>query len=186
MVEGAENAPAGPAVYAANHVSALDIPLVLGHLPADFRIIHKRSLTRVPFIGWYLRFGRHIAVDRENPFKAGKILAVAADRLRGGTSVALFPEGTRNRGPGTRRFKRGGFQLAVDAGVPVVPVSIAGVRGFMSAAPWRLKTGQVRMQIHPPISTAHLSDADGERLAAEVRDIIVRALEQSPEEGSAS
>ena len=81
VVRGSEHLPRGPAVYAANHGSALDIPIVFGHLPVDFRIIHKRSLYLSPVVGWYLYLGGHIGVDRGSPFEAGKTLEQAAERI---------------------------------------------------------------------------------------------------------
>ena len=89
-VEGEANVPAGPAVYAANHVSAADIPIVFGFLPFEFRIIHKRSLSWVPILGWCLAVGGHIAIDRSNPFRARRSLERAVERHRGGVSVVVF------------------------------------------------------------------------------------------------
>ena len=175
-VVGAENVPEGPAVFAVNHTSALDIPLLFGKLPAEFRIIHKKSLYWTPIVGWYLLVGRHIGIDRQNPFRAKQSLAAAALRIHNGTSVVAFPEGTRSRDGRLQPFKRGSFVLAQDAGVPVVPVSLVGVkarvpRGLQSIAP-----GPVTLKIHPPISTA---GREAEEVAEEVRAIILRDCEES-------
>ncbi|MCU0241997.1 MAG: 1-acyl-sn-glycerol-3-phosphate acyltransferase [Vicinamibacteria bacterium] len=172
-VEGREHAPSGPAVYVANHVGALDIPLVVGFVPVYFNIIFKRSLMRIPFIGWYLATGGHIPVERENPFKAGRILEQAALRLKQGMSVLLFPEGTRNRGAGVRPFKRGAFSLALENGVPIIPVAIQGVRAVMSRGPWRLRGGDVRVRIFPAL-TSDGAAADAVNLAAAAREIILK------------
>jgi 1-acyl-sn-glycerol-3-phosphate acyltransferase len=128
VVSGRENVPDGPAVYAANHGSALDIPILFGHLPVDFRIIHKRSLYYIPVLGAYLWLGGHIGIDRDSAFGARRSLERAAERIRHGTSVAVFAEGTRSEDGSVRAFKRGSFFLASSAGVPVVPVSLAGVK----------------------------------------------------------
>jgi len=164
----------GPAVYAANHGSALDIPIVFGYLPVDFRVIHKRSLRYLPIFGQYLSLGGHIAVDRGNPFRARRSLSRAAVRIRGGTSVLVFPEGTRNRrGDGAvQPFKRGPFVLAVEAGVPVVPVSLAGVKRIAPDGLVRMRPGRVVLTLHAAMSTEGLTldeaGAFGDRVQAVV------------------
>jgi 1-acyl-sn-glycerol-3-phosphate acyltransferase len=175
-VEGTQNIPAGPAVFAANHTSALDIPVMFGALPADFRIIHKKSLYWTPIIGWYLYFGRHIGIDRKNAFRAKASLTAAAQRIGAGTSVMAFPEGTRSRDGRLQPFKRGSFVLAKDAGVPVVPVSLLGVRARAPRGLTRISPGVVTMRIHPAVSTAN---RDAEEVADEVRRIILRDCEES-------
>jgi 1-acyl-sn-glycerol-3-phosphate acyltransferase len=171
VVSGVGNAPAGPAVYAANHGSALDIPMLAAGLPVDFRFIHKRSLYFAPVIGQYLWAAGHIGIDRGNPFRARKSLERAAARIRAGASVVSFPEGTRSADETVRRFKRGTFVLAVTAGVPVVPVSLSGVKGV---APGGLGVypGAVRMTLHPPVPTAGRSVEEAGLLAEEVRGIV--------------
>jgi 1-acyl-sn-glycerol-3-phosphate acyltransferase len=167
-VSGRENVVAGPAVYAANHGSALDIPILFGHLPVDFRVIHKRSLYAIPVIGLCLYLGGHIGIDRGKAFRARKSLERAAGRIRAGTSVAVFPEGTRSPGPEVRAFKRGCFALARDAGVSVVPVSLCGVKDVVPRGLPTLRPGTVRLVIHPAVR----SGADPERLAEHVRDVV--------------
>src|SRR5947209_1191250 len=132
--------PPAPVVYAVNHGSVLDIPVLFAHLPSNFRIVHKRSLYFVPLIGLYLYCCGHIAIDRSKAFRARKSLERAAQRIAAGTSVAVFPEGTRSPDGSVRAFKKGSFVLAIRAGVPVVPVSLAGVkrvapRGLLSLRP---------------------------------------------------
>jgi 1-acyl-sn-glycerol-3-phosphate acyltransferase len=183
VVAGRENVPAGPAVYAANHGSALDIPILFGHLPVDFRIIHKQSLYYVPVLGAYLYLGGHIGIDRANAFGARRSLARAAERIRRGTSVAVFPEGTRSRDATVRTFKRGSFVLAVSAGVPVVPVSLAGVKRLAPRGLLRMKPGTVRLTIHPAVPTAGRDARDAAELADQVHRVVAAACAQ--EEGAA-
>jgi 1-acyl-sn-glycerol-3-phosphate acyltransferase len=177
-VEGRENVPPGPALYAANHGSALDIPILFGHLPVDFRIIHKRSLYLIPVVGWALYLGGHIGIDRSNPFRARKSLEAAADRIRAGTSVAVFPEGTRSPDGGIRPFKRGSFVLAAEAGVLVVPVSLHGVKRVVPHGISTLRPGTVRLVIHAAIPAAGRAQ-DAEALAEEVRRVVVHAYAES-------
>jgi len=171
-VSGSENVPASPAVYAANHSSALDIPILFGHLPVDFRIIHKRSLYLVPVLGWSLYLAGHVGIDRGNAFRARKSLDAAAARIRGGTSVATFPEGTRSPDADVWPFKRGSFVLALQAQVPVVPLSLAGVKRVAPRGLLTLRPGTVRLKIHPPIPTAGLQAEAAESLAGEVRRVV--------------
>ncbi len=171
-VEGLELLPEGPAVYAANHGSALDIPIVFAHLPVDFRIIHKRSLRLVPILGQAMWAGGHIAIDRSHPFRARRSLAAAAERIRTGTSVVVFPEGTRSPDATVRRFKRGSFALALGAGVPVVPVSLAGVKTIVPRGLFSLQPGTVTVRVHAPVPIEGRGPDDAETLAEEVRQIV--------------
>ena len=171
-VEGSGNVPRGPAVYAANHGSAIDIPILFGYLPADFRFIHKRSLYLVPVLGWSLWVAGHVGIDRANPFRARKSLHAAAQRIQSGTSVAVFPEGTRSPDTEVRPFKRGSFVLALEAGVPVVPVSLQGVKRVAPRGLATLRPGTVRLLIHPPVPTAGRSLEAAESLAEEVRRVV--------------
>jgi len=177
-VAGRENVPSGPAVYAANHGSVLDIPILFGYLPVDFRIIHKRSLYYIPLVGAYLYLGRHIGIDRGRAFEARRSLAHAAERIRGGTSVAVFPEGTRSRDGAVRAFKRGSFVLAVSAGVPVVPVSLGGGKRLVPRGLLRLKPGTVHLIIHPAVPTAGRDARDAAALADRVRRAVAAGCGQ--------
>jgi 1-acyl-sn-glycerol-3-phosphate acyltransferase len=182
-VSGAEHVPAGPAVYAANHASALDILIVFGYLPVDFRIIYKRSLSLIPLLGWSIWLGGHVPIDRRNPLRARRSLAAAARCIRGGTSVAVFPEGTRSHDGSVHRFKRGSFSLALEAGAPVVPVSLAGVKAVVPRGMTSLRPGRIRVQIAPAVPVAGRAPEDVEALADEVRRIVVagcEALEHEP------
>jgi 1-acyl-sn-glycerol-3-phosphate acyltransferase len=172
-VEGAGHAPARAAVYAANHGSALDILVVFAHLPVDFRIVHKRSLYRVPFLGWGLWLSRHIGIDRRNPFRARRSLDEAARRIREGTNVFVFPEGTRTPGREVGRFKRGSFSLALEAGAPVVPVSLVGIRDVVPQTLFSLRPGRVRLLLHDTVSVEGRALDEADALAEEVRSIVV-------------
>jgi 1-acyl-sn-glycerol-3-phosphate acyltransferase len=180
-VSGLEHAPR-PAV-AANHASTLDIFVLFGHLPIDFRIVYKRSLSFVPLLGWAIRLGGHLPIDRRNPFRARRSLDEAVRRIRGGTSVVLFPEGTRSPDGAVRRFKRGSFSLAIEAGVPVVPVSLIGVQAVVPRGLSSIRPGTVGVVLHPPVPVASRSPGDAEALAEEVRTIVARVTTRA-ERGS--
>jgi 1-acyl-sn-glycerol-3-phosphate acyltransferase len=173
-VAGLQHVPPGPAVYAANHASTLDILVVFGHLPVDFRIVYKRSLSLVPLLGWAIRLGGHVPIDRQSPFRARRSLEVAARRIRAGTSVVVFPEGTRSPDGTVRRFKRGSFALAIEAGVPVVPVSLVGVKSVVPRGLPSVRRGTVRVALHPAVPVAGRAAGDAEALAEQVRSIVAR------------
>ncbi len=181
-VSGLEHAPAGPAVYAANHASLIDILVVFGHLPIDFRIIYKRSLSFVPLLGWAIRLGGHVPIDRSHPFRALRSLDAAARRIRGGTSVVVFPEGTRSPDGAVRRFKRGSFRLALEAGVPVVPMSLVGVKAVVPRGLPSVRPGLVRVVLHPVVRVAGRTAEEAEALAEEVRRIVAAGCGAAGEE----
>ena len=138
--------PKEPVVFVSNHVSALDIPILFATLPRSFRIVYKRSLVYVPLMGLFLLAARNVPIDRSRAFRARRSLASAARRIRSGVSVALFPEGTRSGDSPMGAFKRGSFKLAVEAGAPVVPVSLIGLRKVVGRN--RITPGHVRVRIH--------------------------------------
>jgi 1-acyl-sn-glycerol-3-phosphate acyltransferase len=173
-VSGLEHLPRGPAVYAANHASALDILVVFGHLPVDFRIVYKKSLSLVPLLGWAIWLGGHVPIDRGNPFRARRSLEAAARRIRGGMSVVVFPEGTRSHDGVVRHFKRGSFGLAIEAGVPVAPLSLVGVKSVVPRGLTSVRPGSVRVVVHPPVPVAGRSSDEAQALAEEVRQIVAR------------
>lgn len=175
--EGLEQLPAGPALYAANHSSSLDILVVLARLPVDVRIIYKKSLSYVPLLGWSIAVGGHIPIDRSNPFRARRSLQRAAERIRGGTNVLVFPEGTRSPDGSVRHFKRGSFSLALEAGVPVVPVSLAGVKALVPRGLTSLRPGWITLRVHPAIFVPGRSKDDGEALAEETRRVVAAGCE---------
>jgi 1-acyl-sn-glycerol-3-phosphate acyltransferase len=171
----ANERPPGPAVYAANHASVLDIPILFAHMPVDFRIIHKRSLFLIPVIGLYLKVCGHVAIDRRRAFKARKSLDKAIRRISGGLNVLVFPEGTRSSTSEVQPFKRGSFVLAIDAGVPVVPVSLCGVKAVIPRGILSLRPGLVRVVVHSPVPTTGRTGGDAGRLAEEVRAVVTAA-----------
>ncbi|HEY2946730.1 MAG TPA: lysophospholipid acyltransferase family protein [Vicinamibacteria bacterium] len=166
--------PPGPVIYAVNHGSVLDIPVLFAYLPGSFRIVHKRSLYLIPLIGLYLYCAGHIGIDRSKAFRARKSLERAAQRIAGGTSVAVFPEGTRSSDGTVHSFKKGSFVLAIEAGVPVIPVSLAGVKRVAPQGLLRLRPGELAMTLHPPVPTSGRGVEEAAALAEQVRGIVAR------------
>ena len=172
VIEGLPHLPPGPAVYAANHGSVLDIAVVFGHLPVDFRIVHKRSLYFVPVVGLYLYAAGHIAIDRLSAFRASRSLERAVESIRRGGSVMVFPEGTRSAHGDVAVFKKGSFVMALRAGAPVVPLSLAGVKAVMPSGLRGMRAGTVHLIVHAPLATAGRAPGDAGALAEEVRRIV--------------
>ena len=166
--------PPGPVVFVSNHVSALDIPILFAALPRSFRIVYKSSLIYVPFMGLFLAAARNVPIDRSRAFSAKRSLSAASRRIRGGVSVALFPEGTRSGPAAMGTFKRGSFKLAVEAGVPVVPVSLIGLRTVVGKH--RITPGYVRVRIHEALAVGDNAEA-GDFMATRAESIIRQEAE---------
>lgn len=173
-VEGLENVdPGRTTIYCANHPSAMDIPILLVTLPVQFRFLAKRALFHLPFLGWHLRRSGHIPVDRERPREALQSLDQAAKKIQEGRSVVLFPEGHRSRDGQVLPFKAGSFYLAIQAGVPIVPVTLNGTRAVLKPDTLHVRPGQVQVIFHPPVATAGLTLDDLEALSERVRKQIL-------------
>jgi 1-acyl-sn-glycerol-3-phosphate acyltransferase len=155
VADGMGNAPGGAFVYCSNHQSLLDI-LVLGSvLPGDYKWAAKRSLMKIPFLGWHLQLAGHVPVDRSRGSRAAaEVIGRFEKVLREGKPLLVFPEGTRSEDGILRSFKNGGFYAAIRAGVPVVPVALDGTHVLMKKH--ALDTGDgtmrtVRVRVGAPI-----------------------------------
>lgn len=173
-VSGLEHIEPGRSyVIAANHQSIYDIPILFTSLPLDSRIVAKASLGKIPFLGWHLRRTGHVLVDRRNPGPG--ILRRMAQIVGAARSVIVFPEGTRSVDGQVARFKGGSFLLAIDAGLPVVPVSIAGSRFVMRKGELMVRPGEVHLTVHPPMPTGGLDREGARAFADEVRAVVTSA-----------
>jgi 1-acyl-sn-glycerol-3-phosphate acyltransferase len=178
-VRGAENIRAGESyVFLSTHQSYMDIPVMLGYLPAQLRIAAKREVFQIPFLGWHMRRGGHISINRGSTTEAVASLRQAAREIRPGVSAFLFPEGTRTRDGSLQSFKKGGFRLALQTRLPVVPVTIVGTRRVLPRDSFVFRPGPVEMHLDPPIPTASLGDRDLTALMQKVRDAMTRHIEE--------
>jgi 1-acyl-sn-glycerol-3-phosphate acyltransferase len=168
--------PRGTYVFVANHQSIYDIPILFWSLPHQLRIIAKESLGKFPVIGWHLSRTGHMLVDRSRPDRS-KIFGWASRLTANGLSLILFPEGTRSRDGRVAKFKGGSFFLALEAGLPVVPISIVGSRHIMLKGRLATYPGRVRLVVHPPIDTRGLAGSDARAFAERVRQIIAPTAE---------
>jgi 1-acyl-sn-glycerol-3-phosphate acyltransferase len=158
-------------VFVANHQSLFDIPILFWTLPYQLRIIAKDSLGQIPFIGWHLRRTGHMLVDRNRPAPT-TILRWASRLTSNGLSLIVFPEGTRSRDGRVARFKGGSFYLALEAGLPVVPLSVIGSRHVMLRGRVTTYPGEVGLIVHEPIDTRGMAGADAREFGEHVRRIV--------------
>jgi 1-acyl-sn-glycerol-3-phosphate acyltransferase len=176
-VEGLDRvAPGGSYVFVSNHQSHYDTAVLFATLPHQLRIIAKESLGQLPFVGWHLRRTGHILVDRRRPDRAA-IFGWADRLLAQKLSLIVYPEGTRSADGRVHRFKPGSFQIALQSGLPVVPMSLVGTRKVMRKGVIAVRPGAVRLVLHEPIDTRELADADPREFAERVRRVIAPAAE---------
>lgn len=163
-----------PAIFMSNHQSQLDPPYLLGAIPTHAVYIAKKELKWVPFIGWAAASAGAIFIDRSNRERAVASLHEAAMKVRGGRNVVIFPEGTRTRTGELLPFKKGGFNLAMDAGVPIVPIAIRGGFRILPKGARRVRPGLYEVRFGAPVDPAAFPDRDA--LMAEVRGRIAALL----------
>jgi 1-acyl-sn-glycerol-3-phosphate acyltransferase len=161
-------------IFVANHSSHYDTPILFTALPRQLRIIAKAGLGRFPFIGWHLQRAGHLLIDRQNPGAA--VLKKMRRMVAEGASLLAFPEGSRTPDGEVKKFKGGVFLLAIDAGLPIVPVSVSGSRQIMPKGRLAVRRGTVRVMVHEPIATAGLDRGDARALADRVRAVVVSAV----------
>lgn len=171
--------PAQPAVLCANHSSMLDGPVALACLPQPFCGVENEAHFRIPFYGWMMSLGGGVRVPRTpTSGRLPGLIAEARKRVRKGLSVLVFPEGGRTLDGRLKPFHRGGFFMARELGLPVVPVAIRGARRLLPKGSWLLSPTPIRVYIGPPIQTRGLSDLEVERLTEGVRGMISAYVER--------
>ena len=180
--EGGENLdPAASYVFASNHSSQYDIPVLQGHLGHSFRWLAKKELFRIPVWGRALRAAGYVPIDRSHGRAALKSLAEAAARVASGTSVMIFPEGTRSADGTLQDFKAGGFVLAIKAGVPIVPVALIGTYDILPKGRLPGRGGDVVLRIGSPVSVRDYVPRQKQDLADRIRGNIAALLEEGAE-----
>jgi len=163
---------ARPHVFAANHISALDIPILYVHLPFPFRIIAKKELFRYPFLGWHLRRSGQIPIDRDSARASMRSLNRAVNSLRAGMPLVVFPEGGRSASGQVQPFMSGAFYTAIKAGVDIVPLAIVGSYEVLPMESFHIRPGRMELIVGEPISTAGCELRDMDALAARVQQAI--------------
>lgn len=156
-------------VFAANHQNMLDIFILSGKLPYPFGFVAKEEVRRVPVIGTAMRHAPSVFVDRSNPRAAIASMKVAGQQIREGNSVLIFPEGHRTYAPSLLPFKKGAFMLALEAGVPIVPVTIVNSYSLMDERKFIARPGKMQLSVGSPISVDGLRRSDIPTVMNQVR-----------------
>ena len=173
-VHGAENIdPQRGYVYVSNHQSYIDTPIVFAALPTRFCIMAKASVFHIPFLGWHLQRTGNLPIPRNSPLTSARRLLQATSAIRQGRSLFVFPEGGRNPEPAVGEFRHGIFMAAIQAGVPVVPITIRGSRPVLDYHSWTIRPGTVEVIIDAPLETVGMDKRQAEELCERTRSLIV-------------
>jgi 1-acyl-sn-glycerol-3-phosphate acyltransferase len=178
-VEGIENIDAMQSyIFVGNHCSQYDICSFQGYFPHDFRWLAKKELFRIPLFGQAMHRAGYISVDRSHGRQALKSLDEAAKRIAAGSSVLIFPEGTRSADGTLQEFKTGAILLAAKAGVPVVPVGFNGSYNVLPKGKLLPRSGEVVIRVGMPISMHHAKASDKQKLAQELHAAVEQLLDE--------
>jgi 1-acyl-sn-glycerol-3-phosphate acyltransferase len=163
-------------VFVANHQGAFDIFLVYGFLNQNIKWVQKQSLRKIPLVGKASEIAGHVFVDNSSAVSRAITIQKAKKQIVDGVSMMMFPEGSRTRNGKLGRFKRGAFQIAIDMGLPIVPLTINGSYDVLNARSRIIHPGKMELIIHKPISTENLTENDIPTLIQQARDIIYADL----------
>jgi len=171
-------------VYAVNHGSALDIPVLYVYLPFQFRIVFKKELLSYPIVGWHLKRSGQVCIDQQHPGGSVASIRSALKSLKGGMPLVIFPEGGRTPDGDIKPFLPGAFFLAIKAKVDIVPVALIGTYELLPMNTYHIKSRPLEMRVGEPISTAGYSARETEGLSAKVQkaveDLYYKRRELSP------
>jgi 1-acyl-sn-glycerol-3-phosphate acyltransferase len=168
-----------PHVYASNHASALDIPVLYVNLPFQFRIAFKKELLSYPVVGWQLKRSGQICLDQQNPTRSVGAIKSAVKSLKAGMPLVIFPEGGRTNDGHIKPFLPGAFFLAIKTQVDIVPIALVGTYELLPMDTYHIKCRPLEMRVGEPIPTAGLTGRDMEALSAKVQSAL-EALYYAP------
>ena len=174
--EGLENVPNPPCIFIANHVSNADPLAFIPAIPRRVGILVKRELFRIPMFSQAMMRAQFVPVDRGDRESSGKSVSAAAQKLKEGLSLAIFAEGTRSPDGRLRPFKKGGFLMAIEAGVPIVPVSIAGTQKIQPKGSWIIRPGEVAVSFGPTVDASEYTVERRSELIKRVESLVAAAL----------
>lgn len=178
--------PARPYVFVSNHQSYFDVICLIATLPANMRFVAKKELLYIPLFGQVMWGLGHIVVDRSRRSKAVSEMKKAARKIGGGISILVFPEGARSPDHKLLPFKKGGFNLAMEAGVPVVPVSVSGTRPMMPKGGFTFRKSDVTVAVGEPIEMGRYGTRDRDRLMADAMEAIIAGFPEGSAEALAN
>ncbi len=161
-----------PHVYAVNHASALDIPVLYVNLPFQFRIAFKKELLSYPVVGWQLKRSGQVCIDQQNPAHSISSIRAALKGLKAGLPLVIYPEGGRTPDGDIKPFLPGAFFLAIKAQVDIVPVALVGTYELLPMNTYHIKCRPLEMRVGEPIPTAGLTLRDLETLSARVQKAV--------------
>ncbi len=180
-IEGADQLQVNTGyIYCANHLSQFDIFSFQGYFPFSFRWLAKEELFKVPFLGWAMTNAGNIAINRSHGREALKSLQQAAERIKAGTSVLIFPEGTRSADGILQPFKGGAMLLAIKAGVPIVPVAFVGSYAVLPKGALFVRPGTITIKIGTPVMVTGYSSKDKQELAITIHQKVAELLTTGP------
>ena len=174
--EGVESIPARVCIFAANHISAIDPLTFIPVIPRRVAILVKQELFRIPLLGTAMKLAQFVPVDRGDREAAAASVDLSVERLKSGLSFAVYPEGTRSPDGRLRPLKKGAFVMAVEAGVPIVPVSIAGAQKIMRKGSWKISAGDVTVRFGPAVDGAEYTAESRDELRERVESLIAAGL----------
>jgi 1-acyl-sn-glycerol-3-phosphate acyltransferase len=175
-VEGRENIPPGVCLFAANHTSNADAPAIVGAIPRRIAIFGRKSLFDIPVVGMAFRLAKFVPVDRQNRDAALASVQEAVKYMREGFSFLVYPEGTRSMDGRLQRFKKGSFAIAIEAGVPIVPVACSGAHRIMKKNSLVIRPGRVTVRFGKPIDASRYTVEQRDELARCVHDAVAAEL----------
>ena len=173
--------PSRPYVIAANHASALDIPILYANLPFRFRIAFKSELLSYPIVGWHLKRSGQVCIDQQNPAKSIASMRSALKGLKAGMPLVIFPEGGRTPDGEIKPFLPGAFFLAIKAQIDIIPVALVGSFDLLPMNTYHIKCRPLEMRVGDPIPTTGLTARDLEALSAKVHTAMVALLAEGRE-----
>lgn len=177
--------PRRPYVVVANHESFVDI-LLICHVPMEMKWMSKSEFFKIPMLGWAMRLAGDIRLDRGDKKSGARALAECRDRLDKKVSVMIFPEGTRSKTGELGEFKDGAFRVAIQSGVPILPLAVLGTRDALIKHDWRFGYSRAEVRVLDPIPTDGLTKADVESLRDRTRAVIAAALDDMRTERAAA
>ncbi|MGA7794325.1 MAG: lysophospholipid acyltransferase family protein [Candidatus Acidiferrales bacterium] len=175
-VVGRENIPPGVCLFAANHTSNADAPAIVGAIPRRIAILGRKSLFDIPIVGAAFRLAKFVPVDREDRDAALASVKQAVEYIREGFSFLVYPEGTRSPDGRLRRFKKGSFVIAIEAGIPIVPVACSGAHRIMKKNSLIIRPGKVTVRFGKPIDASAYTVERRDELAQRVHDAVAAEL----------
>lgn len=164
-------------IFIANHQSIYDIFVVYGWLINKFKWVMKNTLRKIPFVGLACHKAGHIFIDRSNPIRAKRSLDEAKKKLRNGSSIVIFAEGSRTKNGKLGKFKRGAFKIAEDLKLPIIPVSIKGTFDIMPVFSYYIKPGKITVTFHEAIDTQNLNEQTMDEIIETTRNVIQKGLQ---------